>query len=229
MKSMAVFEAPPVPECWRGGELIRIVDPLGMQVAWVSPALAGGIVGYYVRETASDDWTEVLACSGVTRREAGSCLLLRDATSGELVPVGGTSAAWAFTSRDPTQALMSGRIEDHELSVSLQCADRELQIELVPRNERQDVADVGLRLYLGSQTGSLVTETSHDGELVFRGGVLRSLGIARSPDLNCRVAALPEGELQVDLVPASGLPGKRAASSTFITLAPSPSHPEITA
>lgn len=223
MKSMAVFDAPPVPGCWPGGEVIRIVDPLGLQVAWVSPGLAGGIVGYYVREGMGDGWTEVLACSVNAGRDAGSALLLRDERSGQMMPVPAASSTWTFTSRDPTQTTVSGGIADHEVSVSLQCADGELHIEVAPGTGQHRLPDLGLRLYPGLAVGNLDPATSHGGEIGFRGGSLSHLTLVHSPGLECRVQAAPGGDHQIDLAPkrksAAGAPG----SPMSITLIPRPS------
>lgn len=228
MKSMAVFDAPPVPGCWRGGEVIRIVDPLGLQVAWVSPALAGGIVGYYARESMNDAWTEVLTCSSAAGRDAGSALLLRDAGSGQMMPAQGTDAEWTFASRDPTQTTVSGRINDHELSVSLQCADGELHIEITADKAPSPLSDTGLRVHLGAAVGALIAETSGGGELAFRGGVLEHLTMLHSTGLACQVQLDSAGDHQVDLVPIRRLPAGAAGSPVSITLVPLASRRETT-
>lgn len=221
MKSMAVFMAPPVPRCWRGGEVIRIVDPLGLQVAWVSPALAGGIVGYFARASMNDAWTEVLSCSAAAGREAGTALLLRDGDSGQMLPAQGNEAEWTFTSRDPTQTTVSGRINDHELSVSLQCADGELHIDITPGPGQQVLPELGFRVDLGAAAGRLVA-TDHGSELAFADGALDHLTLVHADGLACRVAAVAHGDHQVDLVPVHP-PVAAAGASVSITLVPVPS------
>jgi len=229
VKSMAVFDAPPIPGCWQGGEVIRIVDPLGLQVAWVSPALAGGIVGYYVREVTSDEWTEVLACSTRAGRKAGSALLLRDDQSGRMKPVQGAEGTWTFASRDPTQAIVSGRIQDHELTVSLQCADGELHIGIASAEGPEHLPETGLRLYVGAGVGHLEARTSHDGELDFHGGVLQHMSLVHPPALQCRVQEGAGGDCQVDLLPAPFSPAAAPDYPLAITLVPRLSERSTTA
>lgn len=224
MKSMAVFDAPPVPGCWPGGEVIRIVDPLGLQVAWVSPALAGGLVGYYVRASGSEAWTEVLACSAASGRESGSELLMRDQVSGQMIPAQGTDATWTFASRDPTETTVSGQINDHALRISLWCADGELHIDLAPGKQEPSIPETGLRLHLASAVGEPVSASLADGEISFRGGTLASLAFEHSPELVCRVRPSGRtGEHQVDFVPASERLPTSVSSPVSIRLFPTPS------
>jgi hypothetical protein len=220
---MAVFDAPPVPACGPGGEVIRIVDPLGLQVAWVAPALAGGIVGYYVREVMGDGWTEVLTCSAGAGREAGTALLLRDGQSGQMMPVPATRPSWTFASRDPTQVTVSGRVDDHAVSVSLQCADGELHIEVEPGAGQHRLPDLGLRLVLGSAVGELGAETTDSGELDFHGGVLSHLTLLHSPGLAYQVHPGPGGDHQIDLLPDPTSSAANPPSPVSITLIPRPS------
>jgi hypothetical protein len=223
---MAVFQAPPVPGCWRGGELIRIVDPLGLQVAWVSPALAGGIVGYYVRSSSSDGWTEVLACAapgdGCPGWRSGSELLLRDERSQSMVPAWGSDATWSFESRDPTQTTVRGTIGDHVWTISLGCIDGELQIAIEPGND--DTAHcppAGLRLHVGPAAGTLDRDDVRNGELRFRNGVLSSLAYTHSPGMACRASTPGSGECQVDFLSPRGGP----AAPIAVTLRPVPVAP----
>lgn len=224
MKSMAVFDAPPIPGCWPGGEVIRIVDPLGLQVAWVSPALAGGLVGYYVRASANDAWTEVLACSAVRGLASGSELLMHDEVSGQMIPAQGTDATWTFASRDPTETTVSGQINDHALEISLWCADGELHIELAPGKRERSIPETGLRLHLGAAAGEVVPDALADGEVSFRGGTLASLAFQHSPDLVCRVRPSGRaGDHQIDFVPASERVSRSVVSPVSIRLFPTPS------
>jgi hypothetical protein len=228
VKGMAVFDAPPLPGCWPGGELIRIVDPLGVQVAWVAPALAGGIVGYYVREAIGDDWTEVLACSVKAGRAAGSALLLRDEDTGHLLPVLDADPAWTFASRDPTQVTVTGRIANHDLSLTVRCADGALQIE-VEAGEGHHLPAIGLRLVVGSTAGQVVTETSRGGELEVHGGALRHLTLVYPPRLECHVRTSGGGDNQVDLVPTRNVLDGGSAATVSIALIPQPARPAVTA
>lgn len=227
---MAVFEAPPVPGCWEGGELIRIVDPLGLQVAWVSPALAGGIVGYYARASARDGWTEVLACAGPGEGHpgwrSGSELLLRDEHSRAMVPVWGSDATWSFESRDPTQTTVRGTIGDQAVKVSLSCIDGELQIAIEPGDARSRIAAAGLRLHVGQAAGTLDHQDARNQRLEFRDGGLSSLAYTHSPGIACQ-AGTPAGggECQVDFVPQAGSQASSPASPVVVTLYPVPAGP----
>ncbi len=227
---MAVFEAPPVPGCWEGGELIRIVDPLGLQVAWVSPALAGGIVGYYARASASDAWTEVLACAGPREGHAGwrsgSELLLRDEHSRAMVPAWGSDATWSFESRDPTQTTVRGTIGDHALKVALSCIDGELQIAIEPEDAGTRVPAAGLRLHVGQAAGSLDRDDARNQRLEFRNGSVSSLSYAHSPGIDCQAGVPAEGgECQVDFVPRAGSRASSPATPVVVTLYPVPAVP----
>jgi hypothetical protein len=216
---MAVFQAPPVPGCWRGGEVIRIVDPLGLQVAWVAPALAGGIVGYYARSSATDAWTEVLSCSAAAGREAGSEVLLGDPGSRDLAPAHGLDAGWWFASRDPTETTATGRIDGCDVSVSLWCADGELHIDIDPGAWPRRLSQAGLRLYPGAAVEvKAVAATS--GEVTFRGGALDRLAILHPPGMACRVYPADQAsDGRIEVVPTGPLP---EAGMVSIALIPVP-------
>jgi hypothetical protein len=230
VKSMAVFEAPPVPGCWEGRELIRIVDPLGLQVAWVSPALAGGIVGYYARASSNDGWTEVLACAAPGDShpgwQSGSELLLRDEHSQTMVPAWGSDATWSFESRDPTQTTVHGTIGDHALKVSLSCIDGELQIVIEPGDASTQLTSAGLRLHVGHDAGTLDRDDARNQQLVFRNGALSSLAYTHSPGIACQAGtSAGGGECQVDFVPRAGSQAPGPATPIIVTLCPVPAGP----
>jgi hypothetical protein len=230
VKSMAVFEAPPVPGCWEGGELIRIVDPLGLQVAWVSPAVAGGIVGYYARTSSSDGWTEVLACAapegGHPGWRSGSELLLHDEHSQTMVPASGSEATWSFESRDPTQTTVHGTIGGHALKVSLSCIDGELHIAIEPEDGAMPVPSAGLRLHIGQAAGTLDRDDIANQHLVFRNGDLSSLAYSHSAGIACQVGtSAGRGECQVDFVPPAGGQALHPAAPFHLTLCPLPAGP----
>lgn len=227
MKSMAVFEAPPVPGCWPGGDVIRIVDPLGLQVAWVSPALAGGIVGYYARASANDGWTEVLACAAPVHDHdgwrSGSELLLHDEHSRAMVPAWGSETTWSFESRDPTRTTVRGSIGDHALMVSLSCIDGELHIAIEPGNDHTSIT-AGLRLHLGPAAGTLDRDDTSNQELVFRNGALERLAYTHSAGMTCQARTQPErGKSQVDFVPGARNQAPRQGAPVVVTLCPIPS------
>ena len=219
---MAVFQAPPVPACWQGGELIRIVDPLGLQVAWVSPALAGGLVGYYARASSSDGWTEVLACAaprgGGPGWRSGSELVLRDEQSQSMVPAWGNEATWSFESRDPTRTTVRGTIGEHVWNVSLSCIDGALHIAIEPGNDIPHRPSAGLRLHVGPAAGTLDQDDARNRELRFRDGVLSSLSYTHSPGIACRASTPGNGECRVDFVSPSGAP----VAPVVVTLCPVP-------
>lgn len=119
-QSLAVFEAPPIPEGWLGTRPIRIIDPLGVQAAWVAPHRAGGLIAWFARPTARDPWHEIL---GGDDGVLGGEVLAGEPGTRELVPVDLPSSGWAFVERDPTAVTVRGPLGRQQVTVALRCDD----------------------------------------------------------------------------------------------------------
>lgn len=107
---MRRFDIPPAPVAGRHGDLIRLVDPRGLAVAWLDPQ-AGRCIGYAVRPegATSGGWRELL---GGADRNANS------PPNGGMIAGGppwrgetplDPPARWQLVERDPTAATLACR------------------------------------------------------------------------------------------------------------------------
>lgn len=117
-RSLAVYEAPPVPEGWHGHDVIRIIDPLGVQAAWIAPNLGGALIGWFVRQSPVIAWSQVLGAGG---GQPGGELLMPDPAGNRFVPAGDDATRWGFIERDPTAVRVRGEVDGRRVEVSLRC------------------------------------------------------------------------------------------------------------
>lgn len=78
---------------------MRIVDPIGLSMAWVSTRLGGAVAALHVRESVEEPWEPALAASG---SHAAVQFEQEDATG------------WTMTRRDPTSATFADRAGQYE-------------------------------------------------------------------------------------------------------------------
>jgi len=155
-RSLAVYEAPPVPEGWHGHDVVRIIDPLGVQAAWVAPRLAGGLIAWFVRGTPGDAWNQVL---GGTGDLLGGELLTSDPASQQLIAASDDAAGWGFIERDPTAVTVRGQVGERRMTVSLRCDDG-LHID-AHAGDGTGGAGFRIRLHPGITTGARLTRAGN--------------------------------------------------------------------
>ena len=111
-RNLAVFLTPSIPAGWHGRDLVRIVDPMGLAVAWLSPALAGAVVRFDARSSVGDDWVSLL-CATHGDTSAASFVVKQN---GARQPLWMATPGWTLSRRDPTSATVvssDGAIEVH--------------------------------------------------------------------------------------------------------------------
>jgi len=153
-RSLAVYEAPPVPEGWHGHDVVRIIDPLGVQAAWVASRLAGGVIAWFVRNTPGDAWYQVL---GGTGDLLGGELLTPDPASQRFVVASDDAAGWGFIERDPTAVTVRGHVGERRMTVSLRCDDG-LHIDV---HAEAAAAGFRIRLHPDITTGARLTRAGN--------------------------------------------------------------------
>lgn len=124
-RSLAVYQTPPVPEGWHGRDLVRIVDPAGLAVAWVSPRHAGAIVGFSSRLATEDPWTTVIQAADDPATAPSISFDTADGSSPAWVAI----ADWQLLRRDPT----SLTVGDVHALVTVDCACESGQIRIHAR------------------------------------------------------------------------------------------------
>ncbi|MEJ7838782.1 MAG: hypothetical protein WKF81_08195 [Thermomicrobiales bacterium] len=117
-----MYQTPPVPEGWHGRNLVRIVDPAGLAMAWVSPQHAGAIVSFLSRITPDVPWITVIQASA---DPASAPAILFDRVGGG-VPVWMAIPEWDLVRRDPT----SLTVGDANGLVTIECACEPGQIRI---------------------------------------------------------------------------------------------------
>lgn len=111
MRRFDIPAAPPV--AGERGDLLRLVDPRGLAVAWLDPG-AGRCVGYAVRPVGVTvgGWRELLDgadrdAAGAPAVPAGGALAIGWPWSGEAAPE--SPVRWQLIERDPTAAICACR------------------------------------------------------------------------------------------------------------------------
>lgn len=120
-----VFDLPPFPESQSvvRGDLVRIVDPAGLAVAWVDPVSAR-CVEFMVRSSYRDRtvWRSVFAIPDAQETDTGvvGCCVLAvtgDPGSRTLLAKAAydwSGAAWRLLQRDPTSVILQATLPDEE-------------------------------------------------------------------------------------------------------------------
>ena len=189
-RSLAVYEAPPIPDGWHRGEIVRIVDPLGTSAGWVSPVHAGALIAAWVRPTPRDAWVALLAAPDSCDAMPGCELLVRN--RGGWAPVGNSARGWTFASRDPTAVTASGRVDQRLVSITTRCDDG-IQIEI----DADDSPGLGIRLRFRPQAASIERGASGEVNVRFQDSPVAAAAIRPGRGWSCA----PTGGQQVDSVP----------------------------
>lgn len=121
-RSLAVYQTPPVPEGWHGRDLVRIMDPVGLATAWLSPFHAAAIVGFSVRSTPDSPWTSLIQAS--IDPETAPIFVTTEPEAN--LPIWCTLPDWSMTRRDPTSLTVSDAA--NTLTIDSVCALGALQI-----------------------------------------------------------------------------------------------------
>ena len=139
-RNLAVYQVPPVPEGWHGRDLVRIVDPVGLAMAWISPAHAGAIVAFAARISVDLPWTSLVQATPDPLSAATLTI--------EGVPVWQVVPDWSFRQRDPISALVA--CCDDKFEIYGTCERGEFQLSAtVPE---QYLHAVGFRISDGLST-----------------------------------------------------------------------------
>jgi hypothetical protein len=208
---LAVFAAPALPEGWHGGGAIRIIDPLGVQAAWIAPHRAG-VIGYYARSAPGMAWIEVLG--GRHTGSLGCELLVRDARSGQMRPLDAAGPAWEFIARDPTAATLRGTAGTHSFVMSISCEDDGLRLSIGAAASD----GFGLRIRPAQGIARVIEESPRGGEARLNPGPLVRLSWRHSPALAAHCHRRTD---ELDFVPAPG--GTHHDEEFVLTLQPYPS------
>jgi hypothetical protein len=98
-RNLAVFRTPAPPEGWHGRDLVRLVDPAGLSVAWLSARHAGAVIAFGARDHIDDAWQPLLHAND--SRPAAHVAIRSDSGDAPLAEIG---VPWTMTQRDPTSA-----------------------------------------------------------------------------------------------------------------------------
>lgn len=130
MAGMAVYRTPPGPGGRSGTDVVRVVDPLGLAIAWVVPALGGACVGFSVREDAGQTWRPMLEGDGEGGDAAPGIEPLVRLDDDTAVPARLSGMTWTMLERDPTRVITTcvGCADRHTVAVG--CEDGDLEIAL---------------------------------------------------------------------------------------------------
>jgi hypothetical protein len=126
VKSLAVFDTPALPDGWEGRDVVRIVDPLGLGVAWFDAGLAGLCVGFFARAGREEAWIPVLESvpPGWLDQPGGpGCEILWISSRQEPEPARLAGSSWSFVTRDPTAVTVSGTIGGVSAGISARFDD----------------------------------------------------------------------------------------------------------
>lgn len=119
MSDMTVFTAPGVPDGWHRSEVVRVVDPLGLAVAWIAPAQAGACIGFSSRETTSLPWRSLLVSDSMSDRLACEVSCAQD--EDHSVPLRSVASSSELSERDPTQVTVLVDVAGSDLFVRSRC------------------------------------------------------------------------------------------------------------
>lgn len=137
---MRRFAPPPAPEGWEGArsELVRIIDPLGLTVAWFAPGLTGACVGWAVRE--SEQWSHVLRAPMADAVDETCAVTLRSGGSVEIVH------GWELESRDPTGCTLRTASGGVNAQLTAELDEGELHLRLEATRTDSHGGYVGMRV-----------------------------------------------------------------------------------
>lgn len=197
-RRLAVYEAPPVPEVWVGITPIRIIDPLGVQAAWVAPVQGGSLAGWFARRSPVESWEQLL---GGTNGGAGIELLAASTTDAPMRSIAELVTRWRFEERDPTAVRVEGTFDGRVWSVSYRC-DEVLQVHL----HGTDAARVGLRLRLRQIVTAAVEQHGAGGRASLHGGEISNISWWHDLTQESVLARGPGGDWRLDVLSAQGTP-----------------------
>lgn len=143
MAGMAVVAIPPIPEGWHGRDLTRIVDPLGCVAAWIAPAMAGVVVGCHARLSNPDPWQPIVLANPLDAVFAFEPIVR--AGNGTVTPVRLLGTEWHLIERDPTGAVVQGRVDEGTVRIATQCEDGGLRLGI---EMQQQPAESTVAFYL---------------------------------------------------------------------------------
>lgn len=160
MTGMAVFSAPGIPDGWEREEVVRIVDPLGLAVAWIAPARAGACVGLSARKTAGDPWETVLASDRTSGELACEAICVPDER--QPAPLRCVASLSVLSERDPTQVTVLVQLAGGALFVRARCDEGSFTFGWFrPDREEEPVSCGGLDIRLVSGGDTPVSVTRH--------------------------------------------------------------------
>jgi len=204
---MRRFDIPAAPSVAGGrGDLLRLVDPRGLAVAWLDPQ-AGRCVGYAVRpvEVTVGGWRELL----------GGAIAVGWPWSGEAPP--DSAGRWRLIERDPTAATLVCRCEcvsdlalaDLALSASLD--DGALRLRLVARATTASDFRAQLRLVApgaisDQRTPVIPITTVERSETIVLKRAEWSWRLLVTPEPECSVVRVVEGDGGGVIVTATSSP-----------------------
>lgn len=125
MSGMAVLSAPGIPEGWHSREVVRIIDPRGLAVAWIAPGLAGACIALSSRDAAEHPWRTVLV-SDVDGGHLG-CEVTCTREGNQPVPLRSIASSSKLYERDPTQVIVIVRLPGRDLFVRSRCDEGALK------------------------------------------------------------------------------------------------------
>lgn len=109
----AVFAFPAAPPAWDepGGQVVRIIDPLGAAIAWFTTGQGVNCVGFAVRrpDGSAADWTHVIRAHAPDDPGCPVVLCLPEPGSTNPAPEWTGNAgdhAWQLVERDPTMVVL---------------------------------------------------------------------------------------------------------------------------
>ncbi len=151
--AMRRFDTPPAPPGWagQGAELLRIVDPLGREIAWLAPGFGGACVGYAIRQDDDEHglWHQILRAAGPRALSDApldyGCAILGPTPT---EPEAARLTRWRFVERDPTAAICAAQCDTVHLTLSARLDDGALHLDLLATNTGPTALPLALGLRL---------------------------------------------------------------------------------
>lgn len=162
MAGMAVYRTPPPPGAWAGSDIVRIVDPLGLAIAWVAPELGGACIGFSVREDTGSSWRTVFETEPPRDHGVDDLLGLEPLIGTDestVLPARMSGERWSMLERDPTTVTVGSNGQEGDSTVTVACESGALEMTL--NGDRF----AGVRLVVPATTAqSICEETGNSGE-----------------------------------------------------------------